>query len=126
MTNFINVDLDTMREDIIKALAPVLEKYSCDVKIEKIKYSSASVNMNLDFFARGENGESGEEVQFRELCGNYGFIASDYGKRVKNGNKTLTLIGFNPKARKNYCVLKDETGAQYVAPPELVLRDLGY
>ena len=113
-----NVNFNLFRADVEKALAAVAEKYGCDVKAGKIKYDSTSINLSLDFLAHGENGESGEQVEFAKLCLKYGFLPSDYRRPVVIDGQTLYLIGFNPKARKYHCIISDLHGRQFGCTPE--------
>lgn len=105
--NLTKVNFNDFRADIEKALAAVAEKYDCDVTAGKIKYDDTSINISVDFKAQGENGESGEQVEFNKLCSNYGFKPEHYKKPFVMNDKTYYLIGFNPKARKYYCVISD-------------------
>ena len=114
-TNFTN-----MREDILAALAAVGNKYGCDVTVGKIKYDDININVSVDFTARGEDGESGEQVAFNRDCVAYGFEPEHYNKRFVMENKIFRLIGFNPKARKYHCIIVDDNGKKYTANTEAV------
>ncbi len=120
-----NTDFDTFREDINKALTAVAEKYGCDIRPGKIKYDAYSINISIDFNAKGENGESGEQVQFNQACEYYGFKPEHYKKPFVMDEKIFYLTGFNPKARKYHCVIADANGATYGATIESVKLHLG-
>lgn len=130
--NLSNVNFNAFRADVEKALAAVAEKYGCDVTAGKIKYDDISINLSLDFKARGENGESGEQMEFNKLCGNYGFKPEHYKVPFIMDGKTFYLIGFNPKARKYYCIISDINDKKFGCTVEAVkicmgmLSDLGY
>ena len=105
--NLTETNFNQFRNDVLNALAAVAEKYGCDVTAGKIKYDETLINISIDFKARGDNGESDEQVEFNKLCGNYGFKPEHYKKPFVMDGKTYYLVGFNPKARKYYCVISD-------------------
>ena len=111
--NLTNVNFNLFRVDVEKALATIAEIYGCDVTAGKIKYDETSINISIDFKARGENGESGAQVEFNKLCGKYGFKPEDYKKPFVMDGNTYYLVGFNPKARKYYCIISDINGKKF-------------
>ena len=108
-----NVNFNLFRADVEKALAAVAEKYGCDVTAGKIKYDDISINLSLDFKARGENGESGEQVEFNSLCRQYGFAPENYREELWIDGETYFLVGFLPNARKYHCLMEDAAGKKY-------------
>lgn len=119
-TNFTN-----MREDILAALAAVGNKYGCDVTVGKIKYDDININVSVDFTARGEDGESGEQVAFNRDCALYGFAPEHYRKPFTMDGKTYYLIGFNHKARKYHCIIADMSGKNFGCTVDAVKLYLG-
>jgi hypothetical protein len=64
------------------------------------------------------------EERFAEECNRYGFAPTDYRRPIDYGQAYLRLVGFNPRARKNHCVLQhSETGDLYNMPPEQVATE---
>lgn len=122
--NFAEVNFKDFRNEICDALAAITEKYNCEVSIGNIKYDSTSADLTLYFKCKGENGESAEEIAFRESCDKYGFTPSDYQKAVILNGKKYSFIGFNPRARKNHCIIKDTNGVQYVASIPTILNGM--
>lgn len=115
-----NVNFDVFRKEVNDALAAVATKYGCDIDLGKIKYDSNLINISVDFNAKGENGESGEQAVFNRVCVAYGFEPEHYNKRFVMENKIFRLIGFNPKARKYHCIIVDDNGKKYTANTEAV------
>ena len=120
-----NTNFEEFRADINAALAAVAEKYGCDVRAGKIKYDDYSINIPIDFNAKGENGESGEQVQFNQACEYYGFKPEHYKKPFVMDEKIFYLTGFNPKARKYHCIIADANGATYGATIDSVKLHVG-
>jgi hypothetical protein len=64
------------------------------------------------FYIRGNegviNGKSAEQRAFEQYCGSFGFKPEDYGKKYTafNGD-TMKFIGFNPRARKYFYLVKN-------------------
>ena len=115
--NLTQVNFERLRSEMETALAEVAAKYGCEVVAGKIKYDNTVINVDLAFKAKGENGESAEEVEFKKLCGEYGFVPEDYRKAVVIKDKMYRLVGFNTRARKNFCIIKDANGQTYTCAP---------
>ena len=111
--NMTTVDLKEFRAEVELALAAVAEKYGCEVAAGNIKYDTTSVDLTLYFKSKGENGESAEELDFKKHCKSYGFLPEDYGALIDIEGKLYQFIGFNPRARKNYCIIRDAAGKEY-------------
>ena len=119
--NLANTDFKQFRNDVVDALAAIAEKYGCEVTAGNIKYDTSSIDLALYFKAKGENGESAEEMDFKKYCGNYGFKPEDYNHCFLMDGKSFNLIGFNPRARKNYCIVREsQSGKTYVCPPTAI------
>ena len=126
--NMATVDLKKFRTEVELALAAVAEKYGCEVTAGNIKYDTTSVDIAIYFKSKGENGESAEEMDFKKHCGDYGFKPEDYNATVIFEGKKYSFIGFNPRARKNYCIIRDAAGKEYATSIALMqssLREIG-
>lgn len=122
--NLAEINFKELRNDVLNALAAVAEKYGCEVTMGNIKYDMTSIDATLYFKAKGDNGESAEEAEFKRLCENYGFKPEDYNAYVTLDDKVYRFIGFNPRARKNHCIIKDINDKQFVCPTEVVRQGL--
>lgn len=120
--NLTETNFNQFRNDVLNALAAVAEKYDCEATMGNIKYDMTSIDATLYFKAKGDNGESAEEAEFKRVCENYGFKPEDYNAYVILDDKTYRFVGFNPRARKNHCIIKDTNGKQFVCPTEVVRR----
>lgn len=120
--NMATVDLKKFRTEVELALAAVAEKYGCEVAAGNIKYDATSVDIAIYFKSKGENGESAEEVDFKKHCEKYGFSMEDYGLKFILDGEAYRLTGFNPRARKNYCIITDSRGRQYTCAPSTILN----
>jgi hypothetical protein len=118
--NLAEINFKELRNDVIDALAAVAEKYGCEVTLGNIKYDMTSIDATLYFKAKGENGESAAQIEFNSRCADYGFTPEDYRKAVCLDGKMYHLVGFNPRARKNYCIIEEKNGKQFVCSPATV------
>lgn len=118
--NLANTDFKQFSNDVVDALAAVAEKYGCEVTAGNIKYDTTSIDLTLYFKAKGENGESATQIQFNSRCADYGFTPEDYRRAVCLDDKLYHLVGFNPRARKNYCIIEKKNGEQLVCSPATV------
>ena len=120
--NLTETNFNQFRNDVLNALAAVAEKYGCEATMGNIKYDMSSIDATLYFKAKGDNGESAAQVEFNSRCKDYGFTPEDYNRKVILDNKTYRFIGFNPRARKNHCIIEDTNGKQFVCSIETVRR----
>lgn len=120
--NLTETNFNQFRNDVLDALAAIVEKYGCEVTMGNIKYDMTSIDATLYFKAKGDNGESAEEAEFKRLCENYGFKPEDYKAYVTLDDKVYQFVGFNPRARKNHCIIKDINDKQFICPIETVRR----
>jgi hypothetical protein len=123
--NLTETNFNQFRNDVLNALAAVAEKYGCEATMGNIKYDMSSIDATLYFKAKGENGESAEEAEFKRICEDYGFKPEDYNAYVILDNKAYRFVGFNPRARKNHCIIKDTNGKQFVCPIASIRQGLG-
>lgn len=106
-----------LRYEMETALSAIAEKYNCDVSIGNIKYDDINTDISVSFRSKGADGKSADQLNFEKYCGQFGFKPEDFGFTFTDKNKTYTFIGFNPRARKNYCLLRCE-GTTYTTSPD--------
>lgn len=56
--------------------------------------------------------EQEQRAKFISYCKDYGFQPKHYERLIEVNGKYYKFIGFNPKARKNFCIFEKE-GKQY-------------
>ena len=98
--------VNELRYEMETALAAIAEKYNCDVSVGNIKYDDINTDIVVSLRSKGENGKSADQLNFEKYCGQFGFKSEDYGFTFTDNGKTFEFVGFNPKARKNYCILR--------------------
>jgi hypothetical protein len=108
-----------MRREIETALSSIADKYNCEVHAGGIKYTNVSATVSVEFNAKGAEGISAEQNLFNTYCAQFGFKPEDYNRIVSIDGKLYRLIGFNLKARKNFCLITRD-GKQYACPLETV------
>lgn len=109
-------DFDSMRIEVKEALKVIEDKYNCEISTGNISYDDVRINMSLTFTNR-EEGLSAEQTYFNHICKSYNFNPSDYKKSFLIQGKLFYLVGFNPKARKNFCIIKDKNGKTFTCSP---------
>ena len=112
-----------LRKEMETALSEIANKYNCEVSVGKIKYDDISTEITVSLNSKGEDGKSADQLNFEKHCGQYGFAKEDYGFTFTEMGKTYTFVGFNSRARKNFCLLRsgDKT---FTCAPELILKHL--
>lgn len=95
-----------LRSEMEAALSTIAEKYNCDVSIGNIKYDDINTDISVSLRSKGEDGKSADQMNFEKYCHQFGFKSEDYGFTFTDNGKTFEFVGFNPKARKNYCILR--------------------
>lgn len=95
-----------LRYEMETALSAIAEKYNCDVSIGNIKYDDINTDIVVSLRSKGADGKSADQLNFEKYCGQFGFKPEDYGFTFTDNGKTFEFVGFNPKARKNYCILR--------------------
>lgn len=113
------------REEMTDVLDAMGENFQGKFTIEKIESSVGTAQIVINFVSSEADGESIEQVEFNKLCAQFGFAKEDYGARVVVNGKGYTLCGFNPRARKNACLVKRE-GKVYTCAPEVVQKGIAY
>ena len=114
---YTKVQLENMRNEIKNALASIAEKYNSEIGDCKVKYDITSTTFTIDFNTKGSDGMSAEQNLFNLQCENYGFKTIDYQKAIIIDSKTYYLVGFNPRARKNFCIVEN-CGKRYTCSIE--------
>ena len=95
-----------LRSEVEAALSTIAAKYNCDVSAGNIKDDDINTDMTISFRSKGADGKSADQLNFEKYCGQFGFKPEDYGFTFTDNGKTFEFVGFNPKARKNYCILR--------------------
>ena len=111
------------RADMEASLKEFCEKYECEVELGNIKYTGTNCDVPLTFKMKGAHGESAQEVDFKNNCAMFKFTPEDYMAKVCMDQKTFTFVGFNMKARKNFCILERE-GKKFAAAPDTIREHL--
>ena len=79
--------------------------------------------MNLKVIKNDGNTDGKREI-FEEQCKLYGFTPEDYNREFSIKNHTYRLIGFNPRAKKNFCTIQStSTNALYSCHGDVVKRN---
>lgn len=113
------LQFESMRNEIEIALSAIADKYNCEVHAGGIKYTNVSATVSVEFNSKGNSGLSAEQNLFNTYCAQFGFEPKDYNKIVFIDGKVYRLIGFNLKARKNFCLITKD-GKQFACPLETV------
>lgn len=87
--------------------------YELDGSKITFKFEFATLDNDLKEQSRKNN--------FNQSCFRYGFSTSDYNALVVERDMRMRLVGFNPRASKNPCILIEEgSGKEYSAPIDYV------
>lgn len=119
---FTKIEFESLRKEAELALASIAEKYNCEVHAGNITYSDVSATLSVKFDSKGPGDISAEQNLFNAYCTRYGFKSEDYRKHFTMNGHDYTLVGFNIKARKNFCIVERD-GKEFVCAPEMLMRD---
>ena len=104
LTEFNKTNLKTMRAEIDAALATVAEKYGISMSIGGIRYDADGSNFHTKLEAAiiGDGGVTldGRAKDFQLNAHLFGLSADDLGRQFTSGSKSMTITGFNTRARK--------------------------
>lgn len=121
-----NKTLDAFREDFKNVVKALEEKYDVEIGMGSITYNDKSFHFrtNVEKKVSDEDKAKNMQEEFNTYCQMYGFVPDDYRKefRVEAERKTFILVGFNPRARKNACLLHEvgKEDVTYHAEPAFV------
>ena len=112
--------LSNFREDFKVAASILEEQYGIAIELGTITFPRTNPNSfgcKLTAINVGDMvvGESVEQAKFNANARKYGFEPSDYNRTTMIYGKAHKLIGFNPTARKNVCIIRQiSNGSDYV------------
>ena len=120
--------LRQFRTDFEDAVKDLETKYNVSLSLGSISYSDKEFHGKLT--ADVVNPETGKSVDkdkenFMKYCHVFGLAVTDYGKTFKHNTKIFEIIGIKPNARKNAIIIKDQNGRDFVAPVDMIKRQLG-
>lgn len=112
-----------IQNEISRALKEVSKKYGANIYIEFKDETDIEDDIEVGFACIEYEIPSGtieptptpeqeERTKFISYCENYGFQPKHYGRLIEVNGKYYKFTGFNPKARKNFCIFERE-GRQY-------------
>lgn len=114
--------LRSARPDIEKDLAAFAAKHGLSVSVKNIKFSDSSFEAKVEFSVLSSGGVAmtPERKHFIELASLYGVDPSFLDKSFRHGGHVYTVVGLNPKKRKNPIVMKRSDGSVRISGPEFV------
>lgn len=123
--------LKDIREPIESALKEVSEKFGIEIAMGRGMYGDEYGSIKLELSTISESGEvvTKEASAYKEYAGKWGDL-SEFDpdwlfKEFDYAGKTMKLMGFRTKARKNnIMLLRVADGDTRVAPHEHVLRQM--
>lgn len=118
--HFDKFNLPDVRSDIDDALIEIGNKYNITLRIGAMSYSEDQFTTKITALIGDD--AAAKKLQFEKNAHAFRqFSAEDYNKKfVAADGETYTLIGLNPKAKTNGCVVLDKNGKEYVCPPDFL------
>lgn len=105
-------ELKEFRNDFAEAVKDLESQYNIKLSLGTITYSGTTfkVTMSAETADEEERADS-ERAKFAAMCAFYGFAPEDFMMPVKiktkSGYTIGELVGFNSRARKNPCIIRD-------------------
>lgn len=110
--NFNDNDFCAFEKDVKKAMQELCYKYQLKLKNMNISYGAVDFDMKLTF-EKNEEGLNTERVKFEMECFRYGFVPDDYMRIFEYHGVEYEFIGFERKARKYNCIIREvDTGSE--------------
>ena len=106
--------LNNFRSDFTNAVKELEKKYDVVIELGNIHYSAIEFSSKIE--VKNKSDIKSSQQQFADNCWcTYGKVKPEmYQKNfVAKDGKTYTLVGINPRARKNKLIIKNGTGADY-------------
>lgn len=113
-------DFPAFGADFQKAIEELEKKYELSIKLGNISYDNTGFNAKIAV-VKTDSKEDYKKLDFEKYCGYFGFEPEHYRQTFVANGHTLALVGFNPKAPKNSCLIEDEGGKLYRSSSEQVL-----
>ena len=128
--NFTKREFDAFRVDLREAVKGVEEKYNIKINDRNISYDETSFTLKLEAKKNEMFTEEFEINEFKTAARLYGFKPEDYKRNFEVNDRgkmvIYELVGFNPKATKNTCKIRDiQTGRRYACPPRFIKNAVG-
>ena len=112
-------DFPAFRADFQKAMEALNAKYEVEIKLGNISYDGTGFTSKISC-KKADNDEDYAQIEFEKYCAAFGFESSHYNQKFIANGQTFALVGFNPNAPKNGCVLRGEDGKPYRCPTKQV------
>jgi hypothetical protein len=113
-------DFPAFRADFQKAIEELEKKYELSIKLGNISYDNTGFNAKIAV-VKTDSKEDYKKLDFDKYCYAFGFSPEHYRQTFVASGRKFALVGFNPKAPKNGCLIEGEDGSVYRSPSEQVL-----
>lgn len=102
-------------------LAEIADKYDLEAGAFTAEVGAGTLKISYTYNEHGAVVIDDEQRDFNHMCATYGFKPTDYERLIEVNGKYYKFIGFNPKARKNFCIFSKD-GRMYAQSIENTRR----
>ena len=120
ISGFDKANLKTIRRDLSAALELVEKKHGVKFEQGNIRFSGANFRMRLECNVNTAPGVDGEKVKWDNNCFLFGLKPEQYGSTFRSGRDTFTVVGINPRAKKNAIIGRNKRGTEYIFPTHVL------
>lgn len=120
ISSFDKSNLKTIRRDLSAALELVEKKHGVKFDQGNIRFSGSNFRMRLECNVNTAPGVDGEKVKWDNNCFLFGLKPEHYGSTFRSGRDTFTVVGINPRAKKNAIIGRNDRGTEYIFPAHVL------
>lgn len=108
------------------ALAPLAAEFGVQIKIGGGSYLGGSYKPKFEVAVIAADGlaMTPEAEAFKQCAAMLGFKPDDLGRTFTSGGRTMTIIGYRPRAHARPIIASTADGKTYVFPTDAVKRAL--
>ena len=128
VTAFNKANLRELRVDFQTAIDAVAAKHGLTGKLGNIRFGATdfTCKMTVETSGAGAVKDDRKEADFRKYAVIEGLSADDFGKEFTYMGKTLTIVGYNTRAKKYPISLKDTNGKGFKVAGIQIAYALGH
>lgn len=110
-----------LQTEIELTLATIADKYNLEGSAFTAEVGAGTLKISYTYNEHGAVIIDNEQRDFNNMCATYGFKPSDYKRLIEVNGKYYKFIGFNSKARTNFCLFERD-GRKYAQKIDITRR----
>ena len=109
--------LQDIRPEMDEALKPLAEKYGITIQVGNGSYGGLTGHLKVNLATTNEEGEDQNAIDYKRYASLYNLKEEWLNQSFVQRGETYTIVGLNPKKRKNMLLVRRERdGSIRIAP----------